>query len=72
MNQVAILSRTDGQVSENQLNFMMAFISGMEPRNEAEAILAVQMATTISASLASMCDCTAKRKKAPSVVRMPF
>ena len=27
---------------------------------------------TISASLASMCDCTAKRKKAPSVVRMPF
>ena len=53
VNQVAILSRTDGQVSENQLNFMMAFISGMEPRNEAEAMMALQMATVHSATVAA-------------------
>ena len=53
VNQVAILSSTDGQVSENQLNFMMAFISGMEPRNEAEAMLALQMATVHSATVAA-------------------
>jgi len=53
MDQVAILSRTNGQVSENQLNFMLAFISGLEPRNEAEAMLALQMAVVHSATIAA-------------------
>jgi hypothetical protein len=53
MEQIANLSRTDGQVSEDQLNFMLAFINGMEPRNEAEAMLALQMATVHSATVAA-------------------
>ena len=53
MEQISVLSRTDGQVSEDQLNFMLAFISGMEPRNEAEAMLALQMATVHSATIAA-------------------
>ena len=53
MDQVAILSRTNGQVSEERLNFMLAFISGMEPRNEAEAMLALQMAVVHSATIAA-------------------
>ena len=51
MDQVAILSRTDGQVSEDRVNFTLAFINGMEPRNEAEAMLALQMATVHSATI---------------------
>ena len=53
IEQLAIISRTDGQVSEDHLNFMIAFISGMEPRNEAEAMLALQMATVHSATIAA-------------------
>ena len=56
MEQVARLSRTDGQVTEDQLNFIMAFISGMEPRNEAEAMLAVQMAVVHSSTIAASRD----------------
>ena len=56
MEQIAILSRTDGQVSQGQLNFMLAFINGMEPRNEAEAMLALQMATVHSATVAAAAE----------------
>ena len=56
MEQIAILSRTDGQVSQGQLNFMLAFINGMEPRNEAEAMLALQMATVHSSTIAASRD----------------
>ncbi len=43
LEQLSTLSRSNGKVSEADLNFMLAAISGIEPRDEAEAMLAAQM-----------------------------
>ncbi len=51
LEQLSTLSRTGGKVSETELNFMLAAINGIEPRDEAEAMLAVQMTAIHVASI---------------------
>lgn len=51
LNQIGTLSRKDGKVSEEQLNFLLSIIEGTEPRNEVEAMLALQMAVVHMASM---------------------
>ncbi len=43
LEQLTALSRTNGKVSETDINFMLAAINGIDPRDEAEAMLAAQM-----------------------------
>ena len=51
VDQLCKFCKTDGQISEDYLNFMLATINGIEPRNEAEAMLALQMAVTHAATM---------------------
>jgi hypothetical protein len=51
LNQISALSRQDGKVSEEQLNFLLSVIEGTEPRNEMEAMLALQMGVVHLASM---------------------
>ena len=41
--QLAALNKSNGEVSEADLNFMLAGINGIKPRDETEAMLAAQM-----------------------------
>ena len=43
LEQLSTLNRKGGKVSEAEINFMLAAINGIEPRDEAEAMLAAQM-----------------------------
>ena len=43
LHQLAALNKSNGEVSETDLNFMLAGINGIEPRDETEAMLATQM-----------------------------
>jgi hypothetical protein len=51
LNQISTLSCKDGKVSEEQLNFLLSVIEGVEPRNEVEAMLALQMGVVHMASM---------------------
>lgn len=51
LDQLCRFCRSDGKISEDYLNFMLATINGIEPRNEAEAMLALQMAVTHAATM---------------------
>jgi hypothetical protein len=48
---VAQLAAADGQPDEQLLNFMLAVIKGIKPRDQLEAMLAAQMATVHSAMM---------------------
>jgi hypothetical protein len=51
------LARTTGtQIHEADLNFMVSFINGIEPRDQVESTLAAQMATVHMAMMKSMQD----------------
>jgi hypothetical protein len=41
----------DGEVDERKLNFMLAVIAGLEPRDQLEAMLAAQMAAVHAATM---------------------
>ena len=53
LEQLSTLSRTNGKVSEADVNFMLAAINGIEPRDEAEAMLAAQMTAIHMATLSA-------------------
>jgi hypothetical protein len=42
---------SQGQVHEDELNFMLSIVKGIAPRDEVEALLAVQMAATHTATM---------------------
>ena len=54
---VAQLATADGgEPNEQKLNFMLAVIKGIKPRDQIEAMLAAQMAAVHSATMRSACD----------------
>jgi hypothetical protein len=51
MRQVASASETGGKPSEDDANFIISVIEGIEPRDQVEAMLAAQMAATHLATM---------------------
>jgi hypothetical protein len=53
LRQLMVLSRRGEEISETALNFMLASIKGIAPRDETEAMLASQMVAVHSASMSA-------------------
>ncbi len=51
MDQVAILGQQDSSVSESASNFVMSVVAGVRPRDEIEAMLAIQMGAIHQATM---------------------
>ena len=51
IDQLAVLTRKGGVPDEEQLNFMLAVIKGIEPRDQVEAMMASQMAAIQSLTM---------------------
>jgi hypothetical protein len=53
--QLAIASVHDGKVYDRELNFMVAVVKGIQPRDQLETMLAVQMAAVHSLTMNMVC-----------------
>jgi hypothetical protein len=53
--QLAIASMHDGKVYDRELNFMVAVVKGIQPRDQLETLLAVQMAAVHSLCMNMVC-----------------
>jgi hypothetical protein len=51
MGQLSVLAAREEGISEHELNFMLATIKGIAPRDETEAMLAAQMAAIHNATM---------------------
>jgi hypothetical protein len=53
LHQIADVARAGGEVTTHDLNFMLSVIRGLGPRDDVEALLAVQMAAVHNATMAA-------------------
>jgi hypothetical protein len=55
LSQLANVSVRDGKVSERELNFMVDVVKGIQPKDQLETMLAVQMAVVHSVTIDTAC-----------------